>query len=68
MSLDYLQGQWTQLLGQARERWGVLRRDPAQVLSGRRARLAGRLQMHRARAQRLLHGKVPAQPQDAAMK
>jgi uncharacterized protein YjbJ (UPF0337 family) len=44
MNRDRMSGQWKQLIGRARERWGKLIHDRLAVAAGRHDRLAGKLQ------------------------
>jgi uncharacterized protein YjbJ (UPF0337 family) len=41
---DRLEGDWKQLKGMAKERWGKLTDDDLTVISGRRAQLEGKIQ------------------------
>ena len=45
MNWDRIQGNYKQLKGKARERWGELTNDHADVVAGRHAQLAGKIQM-----------------------
>ncbi len=44
MNEDVLKGQWTQLKGKVREKWGKLTNDDIDVIEGKRTELSGRLQ------------------------
>jgi len=44
MNRDRIEGNWKQLKGSVRERWGTLTDDRLHVIAGRRAHLAGRIQ------------------------
>lgn len=44
MNWETIQGQWKQLSGQARERWGKLTDDDWQRIEGKRDELVGRIQ------------------------
>jgi len=44
MNRDTIQGNWKQIKGQAKERWGLLTDDELDVINGRREQLAGKLQ------------------------
>jgi len=44
MNEDTLKGQWTQLKGKAREKWGKLTSDDLDVIQGRAEQLIGRVQ------------------------
>ena len=44
MNPDRTQGNWRQLLGKAKEKWGKLTDDDWQVIEGRRDQLIGRIQ------------------------
>jgi len=44
MNSDTLKGQWTQLKGLAREKWGKLTNDDIDMIQGRSEQLVGRIQ------------------------
>ena len=44
MNEDILRGQWTQLKGKVREKWGKLTSDDLDVIQGRAEQLIGRVQ------------------------
>ncbi|TFZ08671.1 CsbD family protein [Ramlibacter humi] len=44
MNNDRLRGQWKQLKGRLKERWGHLTDDDLDVIAGRRDQLLGRIQ------------------------
>ncbi|MAT13941.1 MAG: hypothetical protein CMJ46_01570 [Planctomyces sp.] len=44
MNSDRLKGQWKQVKGQAREKWGKLTDDELDEINGRREQLAGKIQ------------------------
>jgi uncharacterized protein YjbJ (UPF0337 family) len=44
MNEDQLKGEWTQLKGRIRERWGKLTDDDLDVIAGKRDQLVGILQ------------------------
>ena len=44
MNEDTLKGQWTQLKGRVREKWGKLTDDDLDVIAGKKDQLAGKLQ------------------------
>ena len=44
MNEDTLQGQWKQLTGKMREKWGKLTDDDWQAVSGKKDQLIGKLQ------------------------
>lgn len=44
MNQDTLMGNWTQIKGQVREKWGKLTENDLEVIAGRRDQLLGRLQ------------------------
>jgi uncharacterized protein YjbJ (UPF0337 family) len=44
MNWDQIQGQWKQMKGKARERWGQLTDDDIEEAGGDRDRLEGKLQ------------------------
>jgi uncharacterized protein YjbJ (UPF0337 family) len=41
---DRIQGDWKQVVGQAREQWGQLTDDDLQIVAGRRDQLVGKIQ------------------------
>lgn len=44
MNTDTLEGQWTQLKGKVRERWGKLTNDDLDKIEGKREQLVGLIQ------------------------
>lgn len=44
MNWDRIQGDWKQLTGHAKERWGKLTDDDLTIVAGRRDQLAGKIQ------------------------
>lgn len=56
MNWDRIEGNWKQMVGQARQRWGKLTDDDLDVVSGKREELIGRIQerygMNRDEAER----------------
>lgn len=58
MNQDVLKGQWTQLRGKVREKWGKLTNDDVDQIQGRADQLIGKIQerygMARAEAERQL--------------
>ncbi|MDO8906753.1 CsbD family protein [Hydrogenophaga sp.] len=44
MNWDTIQGNWKQLTGQAKQKWGKLTDDDLQVVAGHRDQLAGKIQ------------------------
>ncbi len=56
MNSDRIRGQWKQIKGKVKERWGRLTDDDLDVIAGRRDQLLGRIQerhgMAREEAQR----------------
>jgi uncharacterized protein YjbJ (UPF0337 family) len=44
MNWDQITGNWTQLKGRVREKWGKLTNDDVDVIAGRRDQLLGKLQ------------------------
>ena len=44
MNWEQIQGQWKQVTGRAKERWGELTDDDLDVVAGRRDQLAGLIQ------------------------
>ena len=44
MNEDILKGQWTQLKGKVREKWGNLTSDDLDTIQGRTEQLIGRIQ------------------------
>jgi uncharacterized protein YjbJ (UPF0337 family) len=45
MNWDQIEGQWKQIKGAAKEKWGKLTDDDLDKIAGKRDRLAGRLQV-----------------------
>jgi uncharacterized protein YjbJ (UPF0337 family) len=58
MNQDVLKGQWTQLRGKVREKWGKLTNDDVDQIQGRAEQLIGKIQerygIARAEAERQL--------------
>jgi uncharacterized protein YjbJ (UPF0337 family) len=58
MNQDVLKGQWTQLKGRVREKWGKLTNDDVDQIQGRAEQLIGKIQerygIARAEAERQL--------------
>jgi uncharacterized protein YjbJ (UPF0337 family) len=50
MNEDILKGQWTQLIGRARVRWGKLTDDDLSQIKGDAERLKGKLQEYYGRS------------------
>ena len=44
MNSDQLEGNWKQLKGKVREKWGKLTNDDLDVINGKREQLLGKLQ------------------------
>lgn len=44
MNEDVLKGQWKQLKGRVREKWGKLTNDDVETIQGRSEQLVGRIQ------------------------
>jgi uncharacterized protein YjbJ (UPF0337 family) len=44
MNWDRIQGNWKQVVGKAKAQWGKLTDDDLDVVAGRRAQLAGKIQ------------------------
>jgi len=44
MNTDRIQGNWKQLKGKVKEKWGKLTNDDMDVIDGKREQLAGKLQ------------------------
>jgi uncharacterized protein YjbJ (UPF0337 family) len=44
MDSDQLEGEWKQVKGEVREKWGKLTDDDIQIVDGRRDQLIGRVQ------------------------
>jgi uncharacterized protein YjbJ (UPF0337 family) len=44
MNWDRIEGDWKQLVGHAKERWGKLTDDDLTIVAGRRDQLAGKIQ------------------------
>jgi uncharacterized protein YjbJ (UPF0337 family) len=64
MNQDTLKGQWTQLKGQVREKWGELTNDDLDQIQGRSEQLVGKIQerygVARDEAERQLDAWAPA--------
>ena len=64
MNADTLKGQWTQLKGRVREKWGKLTNDDLDEIQGRSEQLLGRIQerygVAREEAQRQLEAWTPS--------
>jgi uncharacterized protein YjbJ (UPF0337 family) len=69
MNWDQVQGNWTQLKGAVREKWGDLTDDDVDVIAGNREQFVGRLQerygMMREEAERNVDAFVRDLPEDA---
>jgi uncharacterized protein YjbJ (UPF0337 family) len=50
MNWQQVEGKWTQLKGQAKQRWGKLTDDDLDVIDGKREELLGRLQSRYAKS------------------
>jgi uncharacterized protein YjbJ (UPF0337 family) len=46
MNWDTIKGQWKQLSGKIKEKWGKLTDDDLKVIAGKRDQLLGKLQQH----------------------
>lgn len=44
MNQDTIEGNWKQMMGKVKEKWGKLTDDDLDVIAGKRDQLAGRLQ------------------------
>ncbi len=44
MNWDRVEGNWKQVMGKAREKWGKLSNDDMEVIGGRRDQLVGHIQ------------------------
>lgn len=44
MNWDQIEGKWTQVKGQVKEKWGKLTDDDLDVIAGKRDQLEGKLQ------------------------
>ena len=44
MNSDIFEGNWTQMKGKVRERWGKLTNDDLDVIEGKREQLVGKIQ------------------------
>jgi uncharacterized protein YjbJ (UPF0337 family) len=44
MNWDRIQGNWKQVVGQAKEQWGQLTEDDFDIVAGRRDQLCGKIQ------------------------
>lgn len=58
MNEDQLKGEWTQLKGRIRERWGRLTEDDLDVIAGKRDQLAGVLQKRYGLAKEELQSQI----------
>lgn len=58
MNWDRIQGDWKQLLGHAKERWGQLTDDDLDVVAGRREQLAGKIQERYGVAREVAHRQI----------
>lgn len=58
MNEDQLKGEWTQLKGRIRERWGKLTDDDLDVIAGKRDQLAGVLQKRYGLAKEELQAQI----------
>ncbi len=58
MNRDHLKGEWTQLKGLVREKWGKLTDDDLAVIAGRRDQLIGTLQKRYGTARELVEEQV----------
>lgn len=45
MNWDRIEGNWKQVLGQAKEQWGKLTEDDFDIVAGRRDQLASKIQV-----------------------
>ena len=65
MNRDQLEGNWKQLKGKIREKWGNLTNDELDVINGKRDQLVGKLQekygIARAEAEKQLDDWLAAQ-------
>jgi len=46
MNWDQVEGQWKEIKGKVRERWGKLTDDDLELIAGKKDRLLGKLQGH----------------------
>ncbi len=46
MNWDQIAGNWKQLTGKAKEKWGMLTDDELTAIAGKREQLAGSIQKH----------------------
>jgi uncharacterized protein YjbJ (UPF0337 family) len=60
MNWDRIEGNWTELRGKVRERWGKLTDDDLDVIAGRREQLVGVLQQRYGYAKDALDSEVRA--------
>lgn len=44
MNEDIIKGEWEQLKGKAKEKWGELTNDDLEIIEGKRDQLAGKIQ------------------------
>lgn len=60
MNKDTFEGNWKQLKGLAKQKWGKLTDDDLDVIAGKRDQLAGRLQEHYGMAKEAAEKQVSA--------
>jgi uncharacterized protein YjbJ (UPF0337 family) len=72
MNRDQLEGNWKQLKGKVREKWGKLTNDDLDVVNGKREQLLGKLQekygIAKAEAEKQLDDWLAAQDTGATTK
>jgi uncharacterized protein YjbJ (UPF0337 family) len=61
MNWDRIQGNWKQLAGRARERWGKLTDSDFDVTAGRLRQLAGKVQEHHGVVKEAAEGRLSAE-------
>jgi uncharacterized protein YjbJ (UPF0337 family) len=66
MNWDRIAGQWKQVTGKAKERWGKLSDDDLDVVAGRRDQLAGKIQARYGLAKEEAERQLAAWERDAS--
>ena len=60
MNWDQIEGNWKQVTGKAKEKWGQLTDDDMTAIAGKRDRLAGKLQERYGYAKEQAHKELDA--------
>jgi len=60
MNWDQIEGNWKQVAGKAKEKWGQLTDDDMTAIAGKRERLAGKLQERYGYAKKQAHEDLDA--------